>query len=68
MLFFFIKKDFRDENRTALQVTPKRSSRVVRVFDCHAKVATVLGFIPASSDTVESELLNKVLEKSLQLS
>jgi hypothetical protein len=32
-----------------------RSSLVVRASDCHVEVATVLGSIPASSDTVESE-------------
>ncbi len=34
-----------------------RSSRMIRVSDCqaNAKVATVLGWIPASTDTVESE-------------
>ncbi len=43
-----------------------RFSRVVRASDSQCKVATVLGLIPASSDTVESEgasdeaLLNKV--------
>ncbi len=31
-----------------------RSRRLVRASDCH-KVVTVLGSIPASSDTVESE-------------
>ncbi len=30
-------------------------SLVVRASDCHAEVATVLGSIPASSDTVESK-------------
>jgi molybdopterin/thiamine biosynthesis adenylyltransferase len=32
-----------------------RSSLVVRASDCQSEVATVLGSIPASSDTVKSE-------------
>ncbi len=32
-----------------------RFSRVVEASDCQTKDATVLGSIPASSDTVESE-------------